>query len=199
MSTLTCFFHLDHHTLVTEERALVLNRRLTLYIWSWQTMWSEGRQYPHVCCHLQWWRPCPHTNYRPIQFGTPHHITWYTEWKTLSTQRERAVEAWHDSVHHHLGQCCLPLLSTCKWMVCSTAPYDCANSSLHTLLFWTQLRNFICGIWSPDDDPMSLLEVMNAGCLAIGAEDCQEWIHNVRRFFLWCIATENIKCNVYVA
>lgn len=23
MSTLTCFFHLDHHTLVTEERALV--------------------------------------------------------------------------------------------------------------------------------------------------------------------------------
>ncbi|XP_051519617.1 uncharacterized protein LOC127420984 [Myxocyprinus asiaticus] len=45
-------------------------------------------------------------------------------------------------------------------------------------------------------EQMSLLEAMNAGCLAIGAEDCQGWICHARRYFPQCIARENIQCDV---
>ncbi len=40
------------------------------------------------------------------------------------------------------------------------------------------------------------MEAMNAGCLAIGAEDCQGWIRHARRYFPRCIARENIQCDV---
>ncbi len=45
-------------------------------------------------------------------------------------------------------------------------------------------------------EQMPLLEAMNAGCLAIGAEDCQGWIRHARRYFPRCIARENIQCDV---
>ncbi|KAI2646013.1 Highly reducing polyketide synthase ZEA2 [Labeo rohita] len=45
-------------------------------------------------------------------------------------------------------------------------------------------------------EQMPLLEAMNAGCLAISAEDCQGWIRHARRHFAQCIARENIQCNV---
>ncbi|XP_018949691.2 uncharacterized protein LOC109078969 [Cyprinus carpio] len=41
-------------------------------------------------------------------------------------------------------------------------------------------------------EQMPLLEAMNAGCLAIGAEDCQGWIRHARRYF----PRENIQCDV---
>ncbi|XP_031164929.2 uncharacterized protein LOC116056748 [Sander lucioperca] len=45
-------------------------------------------------------------------------------------------------------------------------------------------------------EQMPLLEAMNAGCLAIGAEDCQGWMRHARRYFPRCIARENIQCDV---
>lgn len=45
-------------------------------------------------------------------------------------------------------------------------------------------------------DQMSLLNAMNAGCLAITAEDCQGWMRHCRRFFPRCIARVNIQCDV---
>ncbi|RXN33978.1 hypothetical protein ROHU_015236 [Labeo rohita] len=45
-------------------------------------------------------------------------------------------------------------------------------------------------------EQMPLLEAMNAGCLAIGAENCQGWIRHARRYFPRCIARENIQCDV---
>ncbi|KAI2644808.1 Variable charge X-linked protein 3B [Labeo rohita] len=39
-------------------------------------------------------------------------------------------------------------------------------------------------------EQMPLLEAMNAGCLAIGAEDCQGWIRHARRYFPRCIANQ---------
>lgn len=42
-------------------------------------------------------------------------------------------------------------------------------------------------------EQMPLLKAMNAGCLAIGAEDCQGWIRHARRYFPRCIAWETFN------
>ena len=59
---------------------------------------------------------------------------------------------------------------------------------------------FSCWRWKVYDhrphDQMSLLDAMNAACLAIRAEGCQRWIRHSRRFFPWCIAMEHINCDV---
>jgi len=46
------------------------------------------------------------------------------------------------------------------------------------------------------DKQMPLLEAMNDGCLAIGAEDCQGWIRHARRYSPRWISKENLQCNV---
>lgn len=114
---------------------------------------SEGCQYHHSCCHLQWWGPLPHTNYWPIQYRTPHHISWCIEINIDSTRRERAVEAWHDSVCHNLGQCGFPPLSPCEWMVCSTASYYDAIPPCILAFSEPNRGVLLCleveGVWSP--------------------------------------------------
>ncbi len=45
-------------------------------------------------------------------------------------------------------------------------------------------------------DQMSLLEAMDAGCRDITVDDCQGWIRHTRRFYLRCIALDNIRCDV---
>ena len=59
---------------------------------------------------------------------------------------------------------------------------------------------FSCWRWKVYDnrpyDQMSLIDAMNAACLAIGAESCQGWIRHSRSFFPRCITMENINCDV---
>lgn len=119
--------------------------------WHCYSARSEGQQYHHMCCHLQWLCPLPNTNYRPIQYSTPHHISQCTEWKTGSTWRERAVEAWHGSVCHNWRQRCLPPLSPYEWMVCSKSLYDDAISPYTLSFFESNWGVYLClemeGVW----------------------------------------------------
>ena len=43
---------------------------------------------------------------------------------------------------------------------------------------------------------MPLLNAMAAAAHEMGAEECQGWIRHARRFFPWCIAREDIECDV---
>lgn len=45
-------------------------------------------------------------------------------------------------------------------------------------------------------EQMPLLNAMTAAAQDIDAEACQGWIRHARRFFPWCIARENIECDV---
>lgn len=45
-------------------------------------------------------------------------------------------------------------------------------------------------------DQLSLLDAMNAGCGDISPETCQGWIRHSKRFFPWCFAREDIRCDV---
>ncbi len=43
---------------------------------------------------------------------------------------------------------------------------------------------------------MSLLDATNAACEGITADHCMGWVRRSRIFFPWCMAMENIRCDV---
>ncbi len=119
---------------------------------------------------------------------------------TDSTRRERAVEAWHESVCHNLGQCCFPPLSPCEWMVCSTASYYDAIPPCILAFSEPNRGVLLCleveGVWSPAiwaDAPPGGNECGLPGnrCRGLPGMDtpCKE-------YFPRCIARENIQCDV---
>lgn len=125
---------------------------------------------------------------------------WGLAWgykSSLVPVEEKAVEAWHEGVSHHLGPCCLPLISPSEMNSLPHSPASWCNFSLHSqpkreILLFSEME----GTWSPAIWTDVPTEVMNAACLGVGAEDCQGCICHARTFIPWCCAMENIQCNV---